>query len=51
MLSPVMETIFWEFNALYLTRLRSYKIARPSQTKTFELRESEIGIKELERRL
>ncbi len=33
-LSPVGDHILQEFNTLYLTRFRTYKIARPSQTKT-----------------
>jgi hypothetical protein len=34
MLSPVGDHILQEFNTLYLTRFRTYKIARPPQTKT-----------------
>ena len=33
-LSSVGDHILQEFNILYLTRFRNYKIARPSQTKT-----------------
>jgi hypothetical protein len=33
-LSPVGDHILQEFNTLYLTRFRTYKIARPPQTKT-----------------
>ncbi len=33
-LSLVGDHILQEFNTLYLTRLRSYKIARPPETKT-----------------
>jgi hypothetical protein len=33
-LSPVGDHILEEFNTLYLTRLRTYNIARPPQTKT-----------------
>jgi hypothetical protein len=32
--SPVGDHILQEFNTLYLTRIRTYKIARPPQTKT-----------------
>jgi hypothetical protein len=32
-LSPVGDHILQEFNTLYLTRFRTYKIARPPQTK------------------
>jgi hypothetical protein len=32
-LSPVGDHILQEFNILYLTRFRTYKIARPPQTK------------------
>ncbi len=32
-LSPVEDLILHEFNTLYLTRLRTYKIARPPQQK------------------
>jgi hypothetical protein len=35
-LSPVGVHILQEFNTLYLTIFRTYKIARPSQTKTKE---------------
>jgi hypothetical protein len=34
LLSPVGDHILQEFNTLYLTRFKTYKIARPSQTKT-----------------
>jgi hypothetical protein len=33
-LSPVGDHILAEFNTLYLTSFRTYKIARPCQTKT-----------------
>ncbi len=33
-LSPVGDHILQEFNTLYLIRFRTYKIARPPQTKT-----------------
>jgi hypothetical protein len=33
-LSPVGDHILQEINTLYLTRFRTYKIARPPQTKT-----------------
>jgi hypothetical protein len=33
-LSPVGDHILQEFNTLYLTRFRTFKIARPHQTKT-----------------
>jgi hypothetical protein len=32
-LSPVGDPILQEFNTLYLTRFRTYKISRPPQTK------------------
>ncbi len=32
-LSPVGDLILLEFNTLYLTRFRTYKIDRPPQTK------------------
>jgi hypothetical protein len=32
-LSPVGDHILQEFNTQYLTRFRTYKIARPTQTK------------------
>jgi hypothetical protein len=34
--SPVGDHILQEFNTLYLTRFRTFKIARPLQTKTYE---------------
>ncbi len=34
LLNPVGDHILVKFNTLYLTRFRTYKIARPSQTKT-----------------
>jgi hypothetical protein len=39
MLIAVGDHIMLELNTLYLTRFKSYKIARPSQTKTWEGRE------------
>ncbi len=33
MLIPVRDHILQEFNILYLTRFRTYKIARPPQNK------------------
>jgi hypothetical protein len=38
-LSPVGDNILQEFNTLYLTRFRTFKIARPPQTKTYEGRD------------
>ncbi len=38
MLSPVGDHILQEFNTLYVTRFRTYRIARPPQTKTWERR-------------
>jgi hypothetical protein len=35
-LSPVEDHILQEFNTLYLTIFRTYKIARPPETKTLE---------------
>ncbi len=35
-MSPVGEHTLQELNTLYLTRFRTYKIARPPQTKTQE---------------
>jgi hypothetical protein len=35
-LNHVGDHILQEFNILYLTRLRTYRIARPPQTKTWE---------------
>jgi hypothetical protein len=35
-LSPVGNHVLQKFNTLYLTRFRTYKIARPSQTITWE---------------
>jgi hypothetical protein len=35
-LSPVRDHILQEFNTLYLTRFRTYKIARPPQPKIWE---------------
>jgi hypothetical protein len=35
-LSPVRDHILQEFNTQYLTRFRTYKIARPTQTNTSE---------------
>jgi hypothetical protein len=34
--SPLEDHILQEFNTLYLTSFRTYKIARPPQTKTSE---------------
>ncbi len=36
MLSLVGDHILQEFNTLFLTRFRTYKIDTPSQTKTYE---------------
>jgi hypothetical protein len=33
-LSPVVDHILQDLDTLYLTRFRTYKIARPHQTKT-----------------
>ncbi len=36
MFSPVGDHFVQEVNTLYLTRFRTYTIARPPQTKTYE---------------
>jgi hypothetical protein len=35
-MGPVGDHILQEFNTLYLTRFKTYKIARPTETKTQE---------------